>query len=203
MPTSCFTPTKSPSRAGREIAARGEVATTGPGIDPATLTVDDAQFFETRPPMPRAEHRPSSNAGVVALRLSGRREWPGCHAWCRLSREHAGGTTTSRTGRDPGGCRRQPRQQRRPRPRWQDDRADLRPTRPCRERRLRDPQREIDTYLDDVKDGRYDGKLRVIDRYQALENEALRARLGLGKSVRGDHGQQDRPARSVLSDPRE
>jgi hypothetical protein len=47
------------------------------------------------------------------------------------------------------------------------------------------PNEEIAAYLEDVKDGRYDGKLRVTDHYQSLENEALRARLGLGRSVRG------------------
>src|SRR4051812_34614075 len=47
------------------------------------------------------------------------------------------------------------------------------------------PNEEIDAYLDDVKDGRYDGKPHLADRYQKLENEALRAKFGLGREVRG------------------
>jgi hypothetical protein len=47
------------------------------------------------------------------------------------------------------------------------------------------PNEEVDAYLEDVKDGRYDGKPRIEDRFQVLENEALRARLGLGRADRG------------------
>ena len=47
------------------------------------------------------------------------------------------------------------------------------------------PNEEIDAYLDDVKDGRYDGKPRVIDQFQGLVNEALRKKLGLGRTDRG------------------
>jgi hypothetical protein len=47
------------------------------------------------------------------------------------------------------------------------------------------PNEEIDFYLEDVKDGRYDGKLRIADFYQILENDGLRAKLGLAKSTRG------------------
>jgi S1-C subfamily serine protease len=44
---------------------------------------------------------------------------------------------------------------------------------------------EIDDFLKDIADGRYDGKPSLSEQWQALENEALRARLGLVKSVRG------------------
>jgi S1-C subfamily serine protease len=44
---------------------------------------------------------------------------------------------------------------------------------------------EIDTFLDDIKDGRYDGKPRLLDHFQGLENPALRAKLGLGPEVEG------------------
>src|SRR5205814_390552 len=43
-----------------------KVASLGPGIDLATLTVEDGKLFEARPPMPRAERRPPPNA-VVAV----------------------------------------------------------------------------------------------------------------------------------------
>jgi hypothetical protein len=44
---------------------------------------------------------------------------------------------------------------------------------------------EIDTFLADVRDGRYDGKPRLLDRFQGLENPALRAKLGLGSGAQG------------------
>ena len=47
------------------------------------------------------------------------------------------------------------------------------------------PNEEIDDFLSDVADGRYDGKPRLFEQFQTLENEALRARLGLAKAVRG------------------
>ena len=47
------------------------------------------------------------------------------------------------------------------------------------------PNEEIDTFLDDVKDGRYEGKPNLSGEYQPLENEALRTRLGLGRDAGG------------------
>jgi S1-C subfamily serine protease len=47
------------------------------------------------------------------------------------------------------------------------------------------PNVEIDEFLTDVSDGRYDGKPNVLDQFQPLENEMLRAKLGVPKSVRG------------------
>jgi S1-C subfamily serine protease len=47
------------------------------------------------------------------------------------------------------------------------------------------PNQEIEEFLTDVSDGRYDGKPYLLDQFQALENESLRAKLGLAKSVKG------------------
>jgi S1-C subfamily serine protease len=49
------------------------------------------------------------------------------------------------------------------------------------------PNEEIDTYLEDVKDGRYDGKPRDASatQYQTLENAALRSMLKLDQKARG------------------
>jgi S1-C subfamily serine protease len=44
---------------------------------------------------------------------------------------------------------------------------------------------EVDDFLKDIADGRYDGKPSPDEQWQGLENEALRARLGLDRSVRG------------------
>jgi len=47
------------------------------------------------------------------------------------------------------------------------------------------PSEEIDLFLQDVADGRYDGKPGIFDQLQTLENDALRAFLKLDKSVEG------------------
>src|SRR5262249_14965303 len=47
------------------------------------------------------------------------------------------------------------------------------------------PNEEIDDCLRDVADGRYDGKPLPAEQWQPLENESLRAKLRLAKSVRG------------------
>jgi S1-C subfamily serine protease len=47
------------------------------------------------------------------------------------------------------------------------------------------PNEEVDAYMEDIKDGRYDGKPRVDGYYQVLENEALRAKLSLTRTDKG------------------
>lgn len=47
------------------------------------------------------------------------------------------------------------------------------------------PVEEIKIFLDDVADGKYDGKPMMFDQMQTLENDALREKLGLNKSQTG------------------
>jgi S1-C subfamily serine protease len=47
------------------------------------------------------------------------------------------------------------------------------------------PMEEIELFLDDIKDGRYDGKPMLLDEFQNLENEALRAKLKVDKKTTG------------------
>jgi S1-C subfamily serine protease len=47
------------------------------------------------------------------------------------------------------------------------------------------PNEEIELFLQDIADGRYDGKPAMFDDLQTLENPALRAFLKLDKSVEG------------------
>jgi S1-C subfamily serine protease len=47
------------------------------------------------------------------------------------------------------------------------------------------PNEEVDLFLDDVADGKYDGKPWIHDRVQYVQNEALRAQLGLAAGVNG------------------
>jgi S1-C subfamily serine protease len=47
------------------------------------------------------------------------------------------------------------------------------------------PSEEIDLFLKDIADGKYDGKPALYDEFQTLENPALRAFLKLDKSIHG------------------
>ncbi len=47
------------------------------------------------------------------------------------------------------------------------------------------PSEEIDLFLKDVADGKYDGKPAMYDMLQTLENDALRGKLGLDKKTTG------------------
>jgi S1-C subfamily serine protease len=47
------------------------------------------------------------------------------------------------------------------------------------------PGEEIDLFLKDVSDGKYDGKPWIYDRLQYIENAAIRAKLGLRRGVNG------------------
>ncbi len=47
------------------------------------------------------------------------------------------------------------------------------------------PNEEIELFLQDIADGRYDGKPAMFDEFQTLENPALRSFLKLDKSVEG------------------
>jgi S1-C subfamily serine protease len=47
------------------------------------------------------------------------------------------------------------------------------------------PCEEIELFLEDIKDGHYDGKPAIFDEYQTLENPALRTFLKLDKSAEG------------------
>ena len=47
------------------------------------------------------------------------------------------------------------------------------------------PNEEVDLFLKDIADGRYDGKPAMYDDLQTLENPALREYLKLDKSVAG------------------
>ncbi len=47
------------------------------------------------------------------------------------------------------------------------------------------PNEEIDAFLEDIKDGQYDGKPQMMGEFQVVENESLRARLGLDRDAGG------------------
>ncbi len=163
-----------------------KLAGIGPGIDLATLTVDDPEFLEKRPAMPRASKRPTTNTPVALLGFpvggSGLATTRGVISRVDFAQYNAltvGLRLQVDAAINPGSSGG---------PALVDGRmVGLTYGQLGRAENVGYviPNEEIDAFLDDLKDGRYDGKLRVDDMFQALENEALRGSLGLARSVRG------------------
>ncbi len=172
-----------------------KVETIGPDIDLATLTVDDATFLAQRPPIPRAARRPAANAAVAVLgfpiggpSLAVTRGVVSRIDYASYNDLAEGLRIQIDAAINPGSSGG---------PALVDGTMiGLTFGQLGRAENVGYviPNEEIDAYLDDVKDGRYDGKPGIIEHFQTLENEALRAKLGLART---DHGLMvRRPGRS-------
>jgi S1-C subfamily serine protease len=166
---------------GDRVEAR--VASIGPGIDLATLTLDDQSFFDGRPPIPRATRRPVASDAVALMGYpaggTGLAQSRGVVSridyapyddlteGLRIQVDAVAGPGNS------GG------------PALVDGRMVGLVFRRAGNAGVVIPNEEIDAYLEDVKDGRYDGKPRLLDQFQPMVNEALRKKLGLGRADRG------------------
>ena len=172
------------NQAGDKISATVEF--TAPGIDLAVLKLDDDSFFENRPPLKRASLLPEVKDAVMAygfptggMSLSitkgivSRIEFTGYNypvSGLRIQIDAAinpgnsggpavvGDKMIGLAFSTLGGAQ------------------NIGYIIPCE---------EIELFLQDLQDGRYDGKPALFDDLQTLENPALRAFLKLGKSVQG------------------
>ncbi|MCX6951797.1 MAG: trypsin-like peptidase domain-containing protein [Verrucomicrobia bacterium] len=172
------------NQSGDKISAT--VESIAPGIDLAVLKLEDDTFFDTRPPLPRATMLPSVKDAVMVYGFP------------------TGGTSLSITkgivsriefalyNFPTSGLR------------IQID-AAINPGNSGGPALVGDkmiglafsrlgggdnigyiiPCEEVDLFLADVADGRYDGKPTMFDELQTLENPALRAFLKLDKTVEG------------------
>lgn len=172
------------NQAGDKLAAT--VESISPGMDLAVLKLDDESFFDTHPPLARAPRLPEIRESVLAYGfptggsslsitkgIVSRIEFAPYHfpvsgLWIQIDAAinpgNSGGPVVSG-----------------------DKMIGLAFSRlgsadnigyiiPCE---------EIDLFLQDVKDGRYDGKPALFDDLQTLENPALRSFLKLDKNVTG------------------
>ncbi len=171
--------------AGDKVSAN--VVAIAPGIDLAVLSLDDPGFFDSHPPLARAKALPrikdpvlaygfptggsslSITKGIVSriefasykYPVSGLRIQidaainPGNSGGPAVANDQMIGLAFSRLGGDT-----------------QNIGYII-------------PNEEIDLFLADVADGRYDGKPTMFDELQTLENPALREYLKLDKSVEG------------------
>jgi S1-C subfamily serine protease len=170
---------------GDKVEAK--VAAMAPGIDLAVLTIDPAEgeFFDKRPPLPRATGLPRVSArvevkgfplGVPTLSTTqgivSRIEYaffdtgsPGLRVQvdAAINPGNSGGPALV-DGKMVGLV-------------WGQAGAE--------NVGYLIPNEEVDDFLKDIADGRYDGKPLPAEQWQTLENEALRAKLGLARPVRG------------------
>jgi S1-C subfamily serine protease len=164
-----------------------KVAAIGPGIDLAVLTIDpaEAEFFAKRPPLTRAEGLPEVSARVVVKGfpvggnglsttqgIVSRIEYAYYDAGAAGLRIQVDAAISSGNSGSPA---------------LVDGKMVglVYGVGPGENIGYVIPAEEIDGFLADVGDGRYDGKPRLFEQFQILENEAIRARLGLAKAVRG------------------
>jgi S1-C subfamily serine protease len=168
-------------RGGDRVPAK--VTSMGPGIDLATLVPEDRSFCAKRPGIARAAKHAAAGDSVVLMGFS--TNSPGLtvsrgvvsridHApYADLTEGILIRVDTQPMPGNSGG------------PALADGKMVGLVFRRAQNAGFVIPNEEIDAYLADVKDGRYDGKLRVSDRFQTLVNEALRKKLGLARSDRG------------------
>ena len=162
------------------------VESIGPGIDLAVLKLEDESFFDKRPPIPRGHDLPAVKDAVLVYGFP------------------QGGTSLSVTKGIVSRIEFAPYSESTLGLRVQVD-AAINPGNSGGPAlidgkvvglifsRLNQsdnigyiiPSEEIDLFLDDVKDGTYDGKPRLYDQFQTLENDALRAKLGLDRKTSG------------------
>jgi S1-C subfamily serine protease len=160
-----------------------KVAALGGGIDLAILTLEDETFFDKRLPLPRAAKRPAVGEEVTLIGFPvgstsmattrGRVSRIDFAPYNDLTEGLRIQVSAVADSGNSGG------------PALVNGSMVGLVFRRIQNAGLIIPNEEIDTFLEDVKDGRYDGKPRVTDRFQTLVNETLRKRLGLKRTDRG------------------
>ena len=157
-----------------------------PGIDLAVLKMEDEAFFDTRPPLPRAETLPEIKEAVTVY------GYPTGGSSLSITKGIVSRIEFTNYSTNTLGLR------------IQID-AAVNPGNSGGPALVNDkmiglvnsgirgadnigyiiPAEEVDLFLKDVSDGRYDGKPMLRDQYQSLENDALRAKLGFSKKSVG------------------
>ncbi len=160
-----------------------KVTAIGPGIDLAVLTLEDESFFAKRPPIPRASKLPeiTSRVAVQGFPVGGNTlsTTQGTVARIEYDLYETGGAglriqvdAVINPGNSGG-------------PAVVDGKMIGVISGHAENIGYIIPNQEIDDFLTDVADGRYEGKPFVFDQFQTMENEALRGKLGVAKNVRG------------------
>jgi S1-C subfamily serine protease len=162
------------------------VEAMAPGIDLAVLKVDDESFFETHPPAPRANTLPAIKDSVLAYgypeggtSLSITRGIVSRIEFTMYNFPVGGLVIQIDAAINPGNSGG---------PVLAGDKMiglAFRTLSGADNIGYIIPNEEIELFLKDVADGRYDGKPAMLDRDQTLENPALRQFLKLDKAISG------------------
>jgi len=172
------------NQSGDKISARVEAV--APGIDLAVLKLDDESFFDTRPPLPRANVLPAMKDAVMAYgfptggtSLSITKGIVSRIEFTVYNYSVAGLRIQIDAAINPGNSGG---------PAVVDDQMiGLANSRLVTAQNIGYiiPCEEIELFLQDVADGKYDGKPFMFDETPTLENVALRSYLRLNPTVEG------------------
>lgn len=172
------------NQAGDKISATVEAI--APGIDLAVLKLSDESFFDSHPPLPRADVLPQVKDSVMVY------GFPTGGSSISITKGIVSRTDFASYNYPVSGLR------------VQID-AAINPGNSGGPAIVEDkviglafsirsntqnigyiiPCEEIEIFLKDIADGHYDGKPAIFDEFQTLENPALRAFLKLDKSIEG------------------
>ena len=173
-----------------------KVVAIGPGIDLAVLTLEDETFFAKRPPIARASKLPeiTSRVAVQGFPIGGTSLSTTQGTVARIEYDiYETGAAGLRIQVDaainPGNSGG---------PAVVDGKMIGVISGHAENIGYIIPNQEIDDFLTDVADGRYDGKPYIFDQFQTLENEALRGKLGAGQERARADGPRAEAPRSVL-----
>jgi S1-C subfamily serine protease len=172
------------NQSGDKISAHVEAI--APGIDLAVLKVDDESFFDTHPPLQFSKVLPAIKDSVMAY------GYPAGGTSLSITKGIVSRIDFSAYSQTVHGLRIQIDAAINPGnsggPAVVDDKMiGLAFSRLGEAENIGYiiPCEEIELFLDDVADGRYDGKPAMFDELQTLENDTLRHFLKLDKSVQG------------------
>ncbi len=172
------------NQSGEKVSAT--VESIGPGIDLAVLKLDDESLFDTRPPVQRARALPDIKEPVMAYGyptggtnlsitkgIVSRIDFMPYSGYTSALRIQIDAAINSGNSGGPAVSG--------------DKMIGLAFSRLGGAQNIGYiiPNEEIDLFLADVADGRYDGKPSMFDEFQTLENPALRAFLKVEKGVTG------------------
>ena len=172
------------SQAGDKYTAR--VVAIAPGIDLAVLQLENTAFFDSRPPIPRADKLPGLKDAVLVY------GYPTGGTMLSITKGIVSRIEYTVYRAPVSGLRIQVDAAINPGNSGGPAVVDAKMVGLAFSRLVNAqnigyiiPNEEINAFLDDIADGKYDGKPTLYDEFQVLENAALGSFLQLGRDTKG------------------